>query len=394
MIKVGVGTSNHRSAPHAGREAAKAAMDQAGITSCDFVLMFATVGYPQSEILAGVRSVTGNAPLAGCSGIGVISQGFCDESNHSVGVLVWKSDEMRFRNAHASGLKADSRAAGRAIAEQLGEVPGDARALFVMADVALNYDHFREGFESAAKLRTPLPMIGGTAADNWQMKETFQYFDGEASSDGVTAALLSGAGSVAVEVNHGCTPIGHERTITRCEGNVILEIDGKPAIKVLEEYLGEEDIKNFYIKSVAYLCLGFKAPKAIAESYDEYIIRFIPYKDDAKGSVTIQTSVEPGTKVWMTRRDAEKMYQGCDHLVEKLHARLAGAKPKAVLHFDCASRGRLMLQEEEKQRLVARMQQLLGSDVPWLGFYTSGEIAPVEGRNYFHNFTAALSAIY
>jgi hypothetical protein len=394
MTKVGVGTSNHRSAPHAGREAAEAAMAQAGLTSCDFAMMFATVGYPQAELLGSVRAVAGKVPLVGCSGIGVIAQNFCDESNHSVGVLVWKSDEMRFRNVHASGLKANSRAAGETIGRALGEVPGDARALFVMADVALNFDHFREGFESTVKVRAPLPMIGGTAADDWKLNQTFQYFDGEVSSDGVSAALLSGAGSVAVEVNHGCTPIGHERTITRCQGNVIHEIDGKPAIKVLEEYLGEEEIKNFYIKSVAYLCLGFKAPKAMAESYDEYIIRFIPYKDDATGSVTIQTSVEPGTKVWMTRRDVEKMNQGVEHLGAKLRARLAGARPKAVLHFDCASRGRLMFAEDEKKQLVTRMQELVGRDVPWLGFYTSGEIAPVEGRNYFHNFTAALSAIY
>jgi hypothetical protein len=394
MIKIGVGTSNHRSASHAGQEAAKAALEQAGVSSCDFVMMFATVGYPQKELIAAVRSVTGNAPLAGASGIGVIAQDFCDESNHAVGVLAWKSDELRFQNVRATGLKADARGAGAQVARALGEIPGDARALFVLADVTLNFDHFRQGFEDTAKLRSPLPMIGGTAADNWQMKETFQYSDDDAFTDGVSAALLSGKGSIGVEVNHGCMPIGHERTITRCEGNVIYEIDGKPAIKVLEEYLGEDEVKNFYTKTISYLCLGFKAPQAIAGSYDEYVIRFIPHKDDATGSITIQTSVEPGTKVWMTRRDAEKMHKGVEQLGEKLRARLGGAKPKAVFHFDCASRGRLMFSEDEKRSFVRRMQELVGRDIPWIGFYTSGEIAPVEGKNYFHNFTAAVSAIY
>jgi hypothetical protein len=395
MIRVGVGMSTHQNAVQAGKEAAQAAMRQAGVTSCDFVMMFATVGYAQQDLLKAVRSVTGNAKVSGGSGCGVITQTDAVESNHVVTVQVWQSDTVRFRNAKATELKNDSRQAGETIARGLGEIPPDAKALFVLADgISLNFDRFREGFESTARAGRSIPMIGGATNDNWLLKRTYQYHDDEVLSDGVSVAMLCGDASVACEVNHGCNPIGHERTITRAEGNVIYEIDNIPALQVVKEYLDDEEVDNFDVKSMAYVCLGFKAPTALAATYDEYVVRFIPQRDEASGSVTIQTNVEVGTKVWMTRRDADKMYRGVEDLGKRLHAKMNGRVPKAVLHFDCAGRGKLMFSEEERNRFVTRLQELVGRDVPWIGLYTAGEIAPVAGQNHFHNFTAVVSAIY
>jgi small ligand-binding sensory domain FIST len=32
--------------------------------------------------------------------------------------------------------------------------------------------------------------------------------------------------------------------------------------------------------------------------------------------------------------------------------------------------------------------------VPWIGLYTYGEIGPIGGRDYFHNYTAVVLAVY
>src|SRR5215831_6789576 len=106
--KAGVGMSHHRNPKIAGREAVEKALAAASIEQPDFVFMFASVGYEQRALLDAVREATGGAPLAGGSGEGIIAGAEADESNFSVAVMAISSDELRFKNVLASGLKEDS----------------------------------------------------------------------------------------------------------------------------------------------------------------------------------------------------------------------------------------------------------------------------------------------
>ena len=66
-IQAGVGVSTIRNPKAAGKEAAQKALEAAGLERPDFVFMFATVGYPQKEILNAVRQATahGCVPIGG-----------------------------------------------------------------------------------------------------------------------------------------------------------------------------------------------------------------------------------------------------------------------------------------------------------------------------------------
>ena len=389
----GVAVSHHRDARTAGREAAERALAAAGIDRPDFLFAFSSVGYDQEAVVGSIREATGRAPLAGCSGEGIIAQGEADETPFSVGVMVIRSDEMRFRHGLVRGLK-DSRRAGRATAEALrGAVGADARALYVYADaLTFNFDGFTGALEEELGLGRHLPILGGTAGDNWEMKRTYQYCDDQIVSDGLSWVLLSGDVRVVSAVKHGCVPIGVERKVTRAEGNVIYEIDGKPVLEVLKEYLVGDEVDEWQ-KTIVNLCLGFKAP-AEMEDYDQYLIRFMPAKDDANGSIMISTEVATGSSIWMTRRDQEKIAESVVRIGERIRDGAAGERPKLVLHFDCAGRGKFVLRDQQKLQLLESLQETVGRDTPWLGFYCYGEMGPVGARNYFHNYTAVVAAVY
>ena len=392
--KAGVGMSHHRNPQVAGREAGEKALETAGIERPDFVFAFASVGYDQQALLGAVRKATQGAPLCGSSGEGIIAGTEADESNFSVAVMAISSDELRFNSAIATDLKRDSEGVGRRIAEALRPKIGhDALGVVMLADgLTLNFDRFLSGFEAAVGLDRPLPLFGGTSADNWEMKHTYQYSDDRVVSDGVACVLVSGRANVAWSVNHGCLPIGVERKVTKCQGNVIYEIDGKPILQVLKEYLVGDEIDNWN-KTVVNLCLGFKAPGSMRD-YDEYLIRFMPAKDDATGSITISTEVTEGTSVWMTRRDFEKIAKGVDRIAQEIQTATGGRTPKLVLQFDCAGRGKVVLRDQQKADLQKKLRGTFTSDVPWMGLYTYGEIGPVGAQNAFHNYTAVVLAIY
>lgn len=393
--QAGVGTSHHRNPKIAGSEAAERALEKLGTDKPDFVFMFASVGYDQAALLRSVREATHGVRLSGCSGEGVIAKDEADESNFSVAVMAIRSDELRFHNALASGLKEDSARVGTEIGRAMQPaLADDSLALFVFPDaLTFNFDRFVSGLEETLNLNgSPLPLFGGLASDNWAMKRTYQYCNDEIVSGGMAATLLSGKGRLAWAVNHGCIPIGAERKVTKAEGNVIYEIDDKPVLEVLKEYLVGDEVDNWN-KTVVNLSVGMKAPDYM-EGYDEYVIRFMPTKDDATKSITISTEVAEGTSVWMTRRDQGKIAEGVHRIAEEINAELGENKPKLVFQFDCAGRGKFVFRDQQKVDLQKSLQKRVGSDIPWLGAYVYGEIGPVGKTNCFHNYTAVVLAVY
>jgi hypothetical protein len=395
-IKAGVGMSRHHSPNVAGREAAEQALKKAGVAKPDSVFMFASIGYDQHSLLRAVRESTGGAPLTGCSAEGTIDGDNADESNFSVIVTAISSEELRWHNGIATGLRADSRAVGQRVAQELlPHLSSETIGLFVFPDGLTDYlEPFFAGLEENLPSDRFLPLWGGGAGNNLSYGEpTYQYCDDEVVSDGVSYALLSGKARAGWAMGHALMPIGGERKVTRSQGNVIYEIDGKPALEVLKEYLPEGALadERDWMRYAISLALCFKAPSYIKD--EEYIVRGVPAVRMADGSITVQTEVKEGTSVWFSSRDKEKITTGFDRMTTQIKEQLGGEKPKLVFQFECATRGKMMLREQEKLQLLERFRQSLDPDTPWAGFYTIGEIGPVEEHNDRHLYTSVVLAL-
>jgi hypothetical protein len=402
--KAGVGMSRHHNPNVAGREAAEQALEKAGVGKPDFVFMFASIGYDQPSLLRAVRETTRGAPLSGCSVEGVIGGEDADESNFSVVVMAISSDELHWTNGIATGLGADSRAVGQRVAQNLlPNISPSTIGLFVFPDgmsVALdsfftaNFDDFFAGLEDDLPSDRFLPLWGGGAGNNFNVKvPTYQYCDDEVVSDGVSYALLSGKAHAGWAISHGCIPIGSARTVTRGEGNVIYEIDGKPATEVLKEYLPEQALAEDedWVPYSVSLALCFRAPSYMQD--EEYVVRGIPAVKLADGSIAVQTEVRDGTSIWFSSRDKQKIATGLDRMAAQIKHQLGGDQPKLVFQFDCATRGKMMFREQERLQLLKRFRQSVGPNVPWVGFYAFGEIGPVEEHNNRNLYTAVVLAL-
>ena len=354
--------------------------------------MFATTGYDQATVVRAVREAAGGVPLVGCSAEGVISER-SRETPYALLVAVIKSDSVRFHPAKATGLKEDSRAAGRSLGEQLREkVSSDALGVMVFPDgLTVNFDELSAGFSEVTKPEKFLPLFGGTSADDWALKQTYQYLNDEVFSDGVSCALISGDATMAFALNHGCVRLGTERKVTKADGNVILEIDDKPALDVMKEYLDVDEVDDWQ-KATANLTVGFRAPDEL-RGLDEYVVRYVPGKDDDAGSVSIGTSVSAGESIWMMRRDYDKVSAGLNAVGDAIRDQLKGEEPALVFQFDCAGRGKVIFREDEMLQLQSQLRQRVSENAPWLGFHCYGEIGPVGTKSYFHNYTAVVAAL-
>ena len=169
---------------------------------------------------------------------------------------------------------------------------------------------------------------------------------------------------------------------------MIYELDHKPVFEVLRQYFSKDEIARWDRTMVSF-CFGFKS-----QGEESFTIRYLPRKDEAAGAVILQTEATEGASIWVMRRDQELIYQGTEKLAQSIKEQLNGRTPKLIFQFDCYGRGKSVLTENQKHANLHQLQNSIGTDLPWIGFYSHGEIAPIGQQNTFHNYTLVLVAIY
>ncbi len=84
-----------------------------------------------------------------------------------------------------------------------------------------------------------VPIAGGTAGDNGEFRNTWQFFGGDVLSDAIVAVGFSGDFSIGTGVSSGWSPIGIAKKVTKACGNIVYELNGQPALEVYERFLGK-----------------------------------------------------------------------------------------------------------------------------------------------------------
>ncbi|MCK4870322.1 MAG: FIST C-terminal domain-containing protein [Gammaproteobacteria bacterium] len=394
-----VGSSIVGDAYEAGRDAAKGAVDQLSGAKSTFALVFATVGYDQDKLLKGIVDVVGKIPVSGCSGEGIITLGGSDEGSAVVAVMLFSGDEIVPHAVFAQGVKKDSYKCGQEMAREVNKLcklhdcrGADKPILILLPDgINTNVTQILGALESDLEL--PLTILGGTAGDMLQFAKTYQYHDGKAYTDSVAAVLLTGKYQVDFLVSHGCEAISLEKIVTKSNKNGVEEFDGVNAVEIIREYLSIDDPDEFNTEDGLHVCIGelHHLGKACG---DQLIIRMPMALDKKTGTVQFSAEIPEGTRVYLTRRDPDAIAAKALEAVAALNKRNAGKEPLAVLQFDCVGRGRLIFGANLNSKIIGPIQEAFPATIPWIGFHTYGEFAPLCGRAFYHNFTVVLGVIY
>jgi hypothetical protein len=207
-------------------------------------------------------------------------------------------------------------------------------------------------------------------------------FDGEGVSKHVAAALVFPPEVVAETVIlHGCRPVSAFMEVTRIDGATVYELDGEPALKVIERMLGLP-IGGGRGQSLSLMAtLGQKRGDPFAP-YDEksYVNRLILSADAETGAITLfEPDFERGAQVQIMSRDNGLMLDSVRRGVEAMNRSLTGRDNLLGLYIDCAGRASARSGSAvEEAELVA---QGLDPAVPLLGFYSGVEVAPFDGEH-------------
>jgi len=360
--------------------------------NCDLVLFHTTVGHDFETLLATIEERFPDAKVAGCTCAGVIGKEGANETLRGLAMMFVQGPASEFRIAHSDNIRGEnSRAEAERMGAELRDALGEVHTVYLLASgIDIAADQAIAGLQ--ASLGEDVRVIGGTSSDNMQAQSTFQFFGDRIFERGAVALGIADPTLELVQgAHHGSVPVGRPFEVTKSTGNRVYELDGKPAWPVLMDALGQpSDSHPGPMIPIAGVGVEVQGERRTAND-NPHILRVIAKTED-DGSFYLPVDVAVGTKLTLMERDETLIFNGLEGLVGRLREKIGERTPVAVLHTDCAARGRFLFGRVMKDEIVARMQHPLtgGASVPWLGMYGFGEFTELAGENEFHNYTTSL----
>lgn len=388
MLRAGVGCSVAADAARAAAEATAAALAQAGLRSADAALCFASsaLGAAYPAMLRTVAERAATREVAGCSAAGVIAGEQEVEEGPALAVLVIGGGAIGARRLFVPGVRGRAAEAARELAAAARPALGRDNLLVLFPD---SYN-LEPGplLETLAAELPGVSVVGGGATEDGSIGETFQFCGDAIGSNSVAGMLLAGDFETTVGASCACTPLGPPRRVTAARGNLLLELDGRPAFEVFAETVGPlaEDLE----RAASFVFLGVPLePDASRLERGRYLVHNIVGFSGERGVLAVAHRPRRGELVGLVLRDAERSREDLKAMLEQIGA---GARqpPAFGLYFDCVSRGSRLYQVPNHD--AAYIRRYLGP-APVAGFFTGFEIGPLAGLTTVLQYTGVLALV-
>jgi hypothetical protein len=333
--------------------------------------------------LAEVLDAYPRATILGCSSSGEIHGTRIHDDSLTVAVARFEHTTLRQASAQIAGT-GDSFAAGEALGRQLNAP--DLRAVLILSDgLQVNGSELVRGFN--AVLPPPIPVTGGLAGDGDRFARTWVIAGRRPVSGFVSSVGLYGD---AVRVGHGSKGgwdvFGVERLVTRASGNVLYELDGKPALQLYKDYLGE--------RASGLPAAGLLFPLTLrkARDDDKRLVRTILAVDETTQSMTFAGDIPEGNYAQLMCANFDRLIQGAGEAALLARSGAAPGPEPLAIAISCIGR-RLVLGERTEEETEASLEGL-PPGTRQIGFYSYGEISPyASGHCDLHNQTMTLTTI-
>lgn len=324
--------------------------------------------FPDGHIVFGTTSgeIIDDTVLDGCVVLTAIE---FEKSS----ILVKRSNVVDFKN--------DDKKLGEGL---IAEFPKDnLKHLFVISEGStVNGSALIEGLEHLKN--TSFGLSGGLCGDDDRFERTLASYNENPKEGEIIAIGFYGDTLEITSSNYGgWTTFGPERIITKSDGNILFELDGKPALDLYKTYLGEK--ADELPKSALLYPLSVKVTDDA-----EPLVRTILNIDEVENTMTLAGDVPEGARVQLMMSSVDDIANGAFHAAELA---MGGRKksPELALLISCIGRKLVMDQRTEEE--IEEVKAVIGDNTVISGFYSYGEMAPFSGQDSckLHNQTMTLT---
>lgn len=346
------------------------------------ILLFGDVSaLEDSEALDALALAYPKAQIVGASTAGTIESGTLSEHSLVATLIAFEKGWVKVVTAEElDNEHLEERA--KALIEELPRE--ELRHVFVlMSGMMLNGSHLAKGLNS---LDERLCVTGGIAGDQFDFERTLVLSEGRAKENKAVAVGFYGQSlQVSVGCETGWEEFGAERVVTRSQGNVVYEIDNKPALKLYEDYLGE------FIKDLPLS--GLRFPLNVRSSGESKEVVRVMMGINAENAPFFAGDVPQGSIVRLMKTNVNNLVEGAELVAGLIQQH--NTKPALALTVSCSGRRSVLKQLVDEELSV--MQKRLGENTRLCGFYSFGELAPFSDDLLtckLHNQTMTLTVIY
>lgn len=219
----------------------------------------------------------------------------------------------------------------------------------------------------AQHLPSHVTITGGLAGDDARFQETMIIWEGKIESESIvilgfySQRLRVGCGSFG-----GWDAFGPPLLITRSEGNLLFELNGKSALSVYKAYLGEQAQGLPATGLLFPLCL-------LTPDSPNPVVRTILSVDEEEESITFAGDVPEGMSTRMMRASFDRLIGGAMSAAKTSSWTLRTVPELAIL-ISCVGRKLLLKQRIDEE--VKGVRAVMGDQTVITGFYSYGEISP------------------
>lgn len=336
------------------------------------------------KLAAALAAAFPHAVLLGCSTAGEITNAGVHADSCVLTAVRFDATTLRAASAELRGMD-DSRTAGRRLAEQLaGE--GLQAVLVFGQGLGINGSALIAGMIEA--LGPNVPITGGLAGDNGAFARTWTIGQLGVSDRAVVAAGLYGD---RLRLGHGSfggwEPFGPARKVTRCDGNILFELDGEPALDIYKRYLGD------YAKELPASGLLFPFAMLSENKHASGLIRTILGIDEQTGSLTLAGEIEAEGYLKLMHASTDALVDGAESAA--VAVRSMNGRPDASLALLVSCVGRRLVMGDRVDEEVEAVASVLGKGALLTGFYSYGEISPFApgAACKLHNQTMTITSL-
>ena len=334
-------------------------------------------------ILAGICDRYPAANVFGCSTAGEI-RGTRVLDDSLVATAVY------FEHSAVQGAQVDvdesvgSHDAGQYLAQALDK--DGLRHVFVLSDgLRVNGSDLVRGLTEY--LPGDVKVTGGLSGDGNRFQETIVVCEGRASSGSVAVLGLYGQRlKVGYGSRGGWDSFGPERLITRADGNVLYELDGRSALDLYKQYLGEH--------AAGLPATGLLFPLSLRGVDGETgIVRTILAVDEQNQSMTFAGDLPEGAYARLMKANVDRLIDGAEGAADVCRRALGPVPSELAILISCVGRKMVLKQRVEEE--VESVQSTLGIQTILTGFYSYGEISPFSpnAKCALHNQTMTITTL-
>ncbi|BAZ36802.1 hypothetical protein NIES4101_27220 (plasmid) [Calothrix sp. NIES-4101] len=379
MLKVVVGHSEDPDSLFAIEEVLEKCTKDLEGTFPQAGVLFAAIDFEHSLILKEINRVFPEIALIGCTTDGEMSSvlGF---QEHSLTLMLFSSDTVEI---HA-GVGYEAREKPIVAAEQAVQQANQKSSTPAKLCICLPASYTGDGLTTNGELilqglkqslGVQIPILGGTAGDQYRFQKTYQFFGTEVLTDSLPILIFSGDILFSYGIACGWEPIGIKNIVTKSHGTAVYEIDGESALSFYQRYLGERPPTS-------------ENPLAVYEGdSDRYYMRVPSTYDLETGCIHFLGNVPEQAVVSFTDINRNQVVAASKTALNIALENYPGTQPEAILLFSCCCRRWLLGTRAKEEYLLVKKE--LFQNIPICGFYTYGEFAPLEpqGSTYYHQET-------